>query len=841
MTGARYLCCDERRRAALADPAAPAGISGIDYLEVTAGATMADPTLIDIVLVKPLPLAVAALTGGNIRITGGVRFPAPAVDPNVAELLGTAPSAPGGQVDRYRITVPGGQPTDFSTYRLALVTSATDGAPPTFIDPRLSAVDFSFKIGCPSDFDCAPCDEGGEAPQPGPTFDYRVRDYRGFRSQLLDRLTSLVPGFREDDPLDLTTTLVEAAAYVADQKSYRLDWVGTEAFLQTARSRASIARHARLLDYDIGEGASARLFAQFDFQAGAPPVDDGMEIAAGTPLLARVEGEVAVLAADRYRDLLPAGPLVFETVAPLALWAWRSHIAIHSWSDDRCMLPRGATAATLVDTGPAPGALAVGDFLAFVETVSPETGEPDDARPERRHVVRLTRVTGGVEDVLAAGVKLVDVEWSDEDALPFDLVVQAPKPGVIAGAATIVCAEARGNVMLADHGASYPPIAALGLTPADVARLTPILDPAAPSEGEPWRPVLDRGGVARVAAVDLAALPAAPAQSLGSADPHGVEAALVLEDDFGPWTARRDLLRSGRYDRDFVIETGIDGRPSLRFGDGVNGLAPAAGSVLTPQGRFGSGIAGNIGAGALGHVVLPPLQQAARVTVTNPLPARGGAAPEPASAIRIAAPEAFRVQERAVTEADYAAVAMRYPDVAYAVAVARWTGAWQTILVYIDGKEGRAVDEPFLAGLSAHLEYHRLMGFDVALRAARPAPLEVELLVCAEAGAIRSTVAARVREALRPGGIAGGAAGFFHPDKFSFGTPLYASRLIAAVMAVDGVHSARLLRFKRLGRVAQDELALGLIRPGDTEVLQLSDDPSFPEQGKLSLVMGGGR
>ena len=60
-------------------------------------------------------------------------------------------------------------------------------------------------------------------------------------------------------------------------------------------------------------------------------------------------------------------------------------------------------------------------------------------------------------------------------------------------------------------------------------------------------------------------------------------------------------------------------------------------------------------------------------------------------------------------------------------------------------------------------------------------------------------------------------------------------------MGVEGVQSARLLRFQRLGRVAQGEIALGLIRPGDIEVLQLSDDPSFPEKGKLALVMGGGR
>lgn len=835
MSADRYICCDERRRAALlAAPAIPE-LSGIDYIEVKAGNPTSNPTFIDIVLVRPLSPA-AALTGANIALSGGVRFAAPRVDPVVATTLDGS-----GAIVSYTVKIDGNQPTDFSMYRLAIVTSPTDPAPPAFIDVRLAAVDFSFKIDCPSDFDCAPCDEEPEAPAPDPLFDYRVRDYPGFRRQLLDRMTELVPGFREDDPADLTTTLIEMAAYVADQKSYRLDWVGTEAFLQTARSRAAIARHARLLDYAIGEGANARVFAQFDFTPGT--VADGMTIERRTPLLVRIEGRQPVIPTKDYRTVLAADPIVFETVADLRVWAWRNRIAFHVWGDDECRLPRGATAATLIDGSSAPdSALAPGDFLVLVETASPETTDEPDARPDRRHVVRLTRVISGVVDKLETPTQaLVTVEWSEEDALPFDLVIQARKPNTIAVSKTVRCAEARGNVMLADHGTCYPPPAMLGLPPADMAALTPRLDPDTPKEDEAWRPVLDRAGIARIAPVDLRTLPRASARALAAVDPREAEAALLLNDDFGPWSARRDLLRSGRFDRDFVVEIGIDGRPFVRFGDGVNGVAPPAESVITAIGRFGSGTAGNIGADALGHVVLPPLTEGAEVTVTNPLPARGGAAPEPVSAIRIAAPQAFRTQRRAVTEADYAAAAMAYPDVANALAIARWTGAWQTILVYLDRKDGRAVDAAFERGLRAHIESYRLMGFDVALRAAKPVPLEIQLLVCARAGAIRSTVAAHVREALRPSGVPGGERGFFHPDNFSFGTPLYASRLIERVMAVEGVQSVQLKRFNRLGRQPQSEIANGLIRPRELEVLRLDDDPSFPENGRLSLLMGGGR
>lgn len=823
-----YICCDEQRRAQLANLPQPARFSCIDFITVDAGATTADPTVITIVLVNPLT-APATLTGSNIKITGGVRFPPPKIDPN---------SVAGGPAT-YSVTIPGNQPTDFSTYRLALVTGPDNDAPPSFIDPRLSAVDFSFKVGCPSDFDCLPeCADVSE-PAPSIAFDYRVRDYQGFRRQLLDRLAEQVPGFREDDPVDFTTTLIEALAYRADQQSYRLDWVGTEAFLSTARSRTSITRHARLVDYTPIEGASARVFARFIFHAGA--VADPLELAASTPLLVRSEGLRNVVPAGDYRRVLAQNPIVFETMAPLTVWQWRNLIAFYTWGDSECRLVKGATAATLIDASGGVGSLVPGDLLLLAETRSPETGDRADARADHRHVVRLTRVTP-TSDVLAnPSPTLVTVEWAAADALPFDLVIQSAIDNVPGGDPTGTYAEAAGNIMLADHGASAPPAAMLGLPPADVEALRPALTPPSPVDDTPWRPALDRTDVARVAPIDLDAVPSIPASVLATVDPSHTLPALFLDDDFAVWTARGDLLESSAFDRDFVIETDIQGRPSLRFGDGVNGLAPAPGTALAVRGRFGSGASGNIGSGALAHVVLSLAHQGADLAVTNPLPARGGLAPEPISAIRIAAPQAFRRQERAVTPADYVTAAKSYPEVANAVAVPRWTGAWQTMLVYIDRQGGQAVDQIFLRTLLNYLESDRLMGFDVALRGAVPAPLDIALFICAKPDQLRSTVAGRVRDALRPSGGVSGAHGFFHPDNFTFGSPLYLSKLIAAVMAVDGVQSVMPRTFQRVGRVSQGEIDSGVIRPNSVEVLQLEDDPSFPERGRLALIMGGGR
>ncbi len=827
MSTDRYQCCDERRRTELSNPAVP--FTGIDYVEVRGGPQLSNPIFIDVFLVKPAPGGSPALTIANFRLTGGVRFAVP------TQIALVPPS--GTPLPDYTLKLEGGQPTDFSMYTLAVVAGAGGIAPPAFFDGRLAAVDFSFKISCAGDFDCAAeCDEPAEALGADPEFDYRARDYQSFRRLLLDRMAALVPGFREDNPVDFTTTLIEALAYRADQMSYRLDWVGTEAFLSTARSRTSLTRHARLVDYIPGEAASGRVFARVD------PLDapgDGQVIAASSPLLVRRPDTPAVIPAPAYaRFGQTAGP-VFETVADLRIWAWRTHIALHTWSDEACTLPRGSTAATLVDGSAAGGALTAGEFLLLAEIASPVTGDAADARPELRHVVRLTRVTP-VNDVLKPGLALVLAEWSEEDSLPFDLTIQARVAGGLGSSAMVTCAEAAGNLILADHGASMPPPAHLGLSPAEQAALTPRLDPPAPLDEYGWNPELDRGDVARTRQFRLSDADAArSAQALATVDPAMCLPAFELLDDFGIWQARPDLLRSTRFAREFVIETAIDGHLALRFGDGINGLQPDPDLRITARGRFASRPDANIGAGALAHLVLPAGLAGSKIAVSNPLAARGGTAPEPASQVRINAPVAFRRQDRAVTPQDYADAALRHPGVANAVAVPMWTGAWQTMLLYIDRTDGLALDKAFERDLLRHMEHFRLIGFDIALRGARTVALDLQFLVCAAPDALRSSVAATLHAALQPGG--GDHRGFFHPDNFSFGSPLYVSKLIAAMMAVDGVQSVTPRRFQRFGYPAAGELEAGVIRPGMLEVLQLADDPNFPERGRLGLDMGGGR
>jgi hypothetical protein len=67
------------------------------------------------------------------------------------------------------------------------------------------------------------------------------------------------------------------------------------------------------------------------------------------------------------------------------------------------------------------------------------------------------------------------------------------------------------------------------------------------------------------------------------------------------------------------------------------------------------------------------------------------------------------------------------------------------------------------------------------------------------------------------------------------------SRLVAVVAAIPGVVTARVTRLRRLFGPDDGELAAGLLRLGPREIAQCDNDPDRPENGRLSIVLGGGR
>jgi Baseplate J-like protein len=828
------------------------GINGIDAVEVAD-----DGVTLTVYFLTGVP---HRLEPGNVRLEGGVG-PAPR-----AVSVGPGPVDPGGDpsdsvdvvVDR--VGGPG-------TYRLRLVRleggRPTD-APLPGLDPRYASAEFAFTQICPTDLDCAgAADTPPAVPEAGAPRDYLARDYATFRRLLLDRMALVAPAWRERRIPDLGVTLVELLAYVGDHLAYYQDAVATEAYLDTARQRISVRRHGRLVDHVLGEGANARAFvvvavdaeirlraADVGFVTGWPEAPPG-----GLALPRSRVDALAPGTAEEYRPLCPGDE-------EIVLRPGHDRIAIHTWGDDLCRLPAGATVATLVDDPRQPLALACGDLLLLEEVRGPVTGFPGDADPHHRHVVRLTRVDRGRDE--ATGTDVVAVRWDPDDALPFPLTLSSlgPAPGcaVLPGVSV-----ARGNVVPVDHGRwvdEHLPAVPAGPSPQECE------GPCRPADASPragrFRPRLAAPGLTHAEpfppglVCDCGDVHGPTATALLARDPSAATPVLALYEPPGPhdrpgsrgrrWTAVPDLLASGPDDRHVVVEMDDDRVANLRFGDDRSGEEPEPGTVFRARYRVGNGSAGNVGAEAIRYLVLPDgVHPGSAVFVRNPCPASGGADPESLADAKQVIPAAFRVgRERAVTADDYAELAARIGGDAVQAATADlvWTGSGYVAEVALDPRVGgrpRPPDPRLGRRVEAALQHYRRMGHDVVVVAADLVPIDLEVTVCVDPYAVAAHVKADLLDLLGAGLRRDGTPGLFHPDRWTFGRSVDASPITAAAAAVPGVTAAEVTRLARVDVPGSDAAKAGVLRIGRHEIAQLDPGPDRARGGLLTVTTIGGR
>ncbi len=834
-----YACCDENRRNAVAGSA----LNGIDYLEVLdeASQPIADrQRTLYVYFINPIA---ATFSADNISIEGGERIR------NIKVLPG--PITSGNRLE-LEVNTAG----DYSTYTLRLVVSDTDPSPPPGIDPVLAAVDFSFKVRCPSNFDCK--QEPVCPPQAplAPAINYLARDYASFRRLMIDRMALLMPQWQERNAADMGIALIELLAYVGDRLSYQQDAVATEAYLGTARSRISVRRHARLVDYYMHDGCNARTWVQVQVDSAHLSLlrrinfngrEQTTKLLTGMPnLLTVVEPE-----SRDYQQALVSGALVFELMQDAELYQDHNEMYFYTWGDQECCLPRGATRATLIGHHPN---LHVGDVLVFEEVKGPRTGAAGDADPTKRHPVRLLEVVHSesgspLVDPLFPAQQITCIEWMKQDALPFPLCISSITDVEHDQQYIDNVSVVRGNIVLADHGLSIEnenigtvPAASLYSVPRDKTAYCEERQrlPLTPR----FRPRLAQGPVTQAGDCDsAAAATAAMTWSMRDVTPQ-VSLTSTLDLDTTEWSVKRDLLQSGKFDADFVLETENDGSAQVRFGDDLHGLQPDPGSDATPHEfvahyRIGNGVSGNIGVDSLVHIVT---NQGNITALRNLLPANGGIEPESMEQVRKNAPQAFRTQERAVTREDYAEVAERKPEVQDAEATFRWTGSWYTVFMTVDREGGLEVDDAYKEEMVDHVERYRMAGYDLNVDGPRYVPLQIEMHVCVKPDYFRSDVKQHLLDVFSNGITGDGQLGVFHPDNFSFGQTFYLSPLYAAAMKVPGVQSVQITNFQRQNEITDPApLDDGMLEMDRLEISRLDNNPNFPERGVFKLQMGGGK
>jgi hypothetical protein len=439
-----YFCKNKNRRALVLQFN---GLNGIDYLEVVRTGNDCGKQLSLTLLKKAGNLS---FSPAQVQITGGAT---PRAQVNVVSV---SPSVDAAQ----RVfTIELDKSGDFSTYKFSLVAAPGISDPPAGIDPQLSTVDFSFKAGCPTTADCVPNNCCPPNLSPEPDINYLAKDFGGFRQVMLDRMAVLAPTWNETHPSDIGIALVELLAYAADHLSYQQDAVGTEAYIGKARSRISLRRHTRLVDYRLNEGSNARTWLYVNVQ------QDGVFIPGGTTVYPYVPGFPAAVRLGTQQGsaqaaVLAKSPLGFTTMQDGLLCAEQDEINFYTWQDSNCCLVPGATQATLLKhlTSLHPGSV-----LIFEEIIGPKTGDPGDADPTHRWAVRLTEVRNTdhlgnplvdpVPDPLTGNpTPITQISWAAEDTLPFPLCISSIADAEHGARELPPVSVARGNIIPVDHG-----------------------------------------------------------------------------------------------------------------------------------------------------------------------------------------------------------------------------------------------------------------------------------------------------------------------------------------------------------------------------------------------------
>jgi len=254
------------------------------------------------------------------------------------------------------------------------------------------------------------------------------------------------------------------------------------------------------------------------------------------------------------------------------------------------------------------------------------------------------------------------------------------------------------------------------------------------------------------------------------------------------WSEVAGWDRSGPHDRAFVVD---HDRGEIRFGDGRAGRVPPAGADLDAAYQVGGGPSGNVPAATLTRVLGRD-----DVAVSQPYPAAGGSAPEELDAAIGRALAGRRTSARAITLADFEALALDMPGapIARTHAIAGYdprmpclpAAGSLTVVVVPHCPAARPVpSDALLHAVGCYLERRRTLTTQVHVVAPCFTTVSVQARLYARPGADSRDLASAARRALERffDPLHGGPDGSGWP----VGRDVYRAEVMALLNDVPGV------------------------------------------------------
>jgi predicted phage baseplate assembly protein len=318
------------------------------------------------------------------------------------------------------------------------------------------------------------------------------------------------------------------------------------------------------------------------------------------------------------------------------------------------------------------------------------------------------------------------------------------------------------------------------------------------------------------------------------------------------WTAVDNFGRAGRNDTVYVLDPTAG---TVTFGDGMRGMRPPQGSVIVAQSyRYGGGASGNLAPGTI-KSVLP-----AAGTVRHELATAGGSDGETVAQAERRIPAFLSNRDRAVTLADFQALALATPGLTLGRAEvvqglmpgtdadATRTGVPGVVSVFVfpDGPVamggGPVATLAQLKDVFAYLRDRVLIGTQLFVLAAEPVPIYASVSVEVLNGADALATTQGVQQALSsylwplpPGGPAQGG--------WPLGRTVMPDELLTQAARVSGVLAADQLTLFTQNGTSWASAASVPLKPWQVPALQgvsVVTDGSAPPAPPDGTTDGGG-
>jgi len=665
------------------------------------------------------------------------------------------------------------------------------------------------------------------------TIDYMAKDYTSFRNALLDLIPRKMPQWKDRSEADMGIMLVELFSYIADELSYFQDRVANEAFLRTAKARSSLRNHLRLIDYEMQNGLSANAFIKVEVKEESTAIiPAGFQISTDPDkgLQEKEEG---------------GGVVVFETLEDQFVSGQYNKIPVSSnprkdHNDNASSSGINTMRSAILEKDVR---LKNGQHVLFFQ---------EDASTQvvnRKTIVKLAEDSKIITE--QAGGKNNNntlITWEEDDEFPESLSRWNMQHNVYC------CA----NILRAGHGRTIIR-ETLKEKDQEVSKFSFVLKESP----------LTFNSDATGASIRLSST-------------------LKVWVDGELWEETDSLLKCGPFDQKFSISIDDDGYATIYFGNNRFGLKPKEDSLIEAQYRVGNGSVGNVDEYTLTQFRFPhnpgwlveDVIKTVTKTVTNPLPATGGKDIESIEDARIAGPKSLGSLERAVTLKDYEDLVKRefQNEITNAKARFVYTGSWDTIFVSVDVKEGgrkTAFDgrnggyygaSALLNKITRYLDRVRMIGYEVQVAEPKYIPIVIEITVFLQKYLDSQTVRARILASLgNKDNLADGTRGLFHPDNFTFGDRVYASKIYESLKKIQEVNYGVITKFRKrhegetisskrnvmpssLGpskasnvsvipedQETQRNLELGYIDVNEDEIITIDTDPLHPDKGILII------